>query len=174
MSDAFRSRTANGGNGRDVDARFVRLPSIAERKLGADYTAPVRLDPRLLQQMQRTIKELASKYVETLSAQIVQLAPLIDAACAGGAEARDRLYAIVHDVRGLAGTFGHPIVGSFAKSLCGYMERRASLDATIMRFHIEAMRDALEDPKPDIGLARETLRSLELLIDATGTERSVG
>ncbi len=155
-----------------LDARFVRLPSIAERKLGRDYTAPIRLDPRILDQMQHTISELGSKYAETLAVQIALLAPLIERTCSGIAEARAQLYSTVHDVRGLAGTFGHPIVGSFAKSLCGYMESRSSLDPTIMRFHIEAMRDALEDPHPDAGLARETLRSLDLLIDAAGPERS--
>jgi len=155
-----------------IDARFVRLPSIAERKLGRDYTAPIRLDPRILDQMQQTISELGSKYAETLAAQIALLAPLIERACTGIAEARAQLYSIVHDVRGLAGTFGHPIVGSFAKSLCGYMESCSNLDPTIMRFHIEAMRDALEDPHPDAGLARETLRSLDLLIDATSVEKS--
>lgn len=169
MTDTFRSRTTNG-----VDARFLRLPSIAERKLGPDYAAPIRLDPRVLDQMQRTIKELASKYVETLSTQIALLPPLIGRACSGNAEARDQLYSIAHDVRGLAGTFGHPIVGSFSKSLCGYMETRSNLNPTILGFHIEAMRDALEDPHPDANLARETLRSLELLIDATAAERSVG
>lgn len=155
-----------------IDARFLRLPSIAERKLGRDYTAPIRLDPRILDQMQHTISELGSKYAETLAAQIALLAPLIERASTGIAEARAQIYSIVHDVRGLAGTFGHPIVGSFAKSLCGYMESYSNLDPTIMRFHIEAMRDALEDPHPDVGLARETLRSLDLLIDATGVEKS--
>jgi hypothetical protein len=174
MNDPFRSRTSGGGKAQDADARFVRLPSIAERKLGRDYVAPVRLDPRVLEQMQQTIRELGSKYVETLISQVALLAPLVERACAGVPEARGRFYAVVHDVRGLAGTFGHPIVGSFAKSLCGYMEQRSNLDATIMRFHVEAMRDALEDPHPDAELARETLRSLELLIDASQAERSFG
>ncbi|HEY4345798.1 MAG TPA: hypothetical protein VGN05_15720 [Parvibaculum sp.] len=173
MSETFRPRNADGTD-KSVDARFLRLPSIAERKLGRDYSAPIRLDPRVLDQMQQTIRELGSKYAETLAAQVGLLPPLIQRACAGIAEARGQIYTIVHDVRGLAGTFGHPIVGSFAKSLCGYMESSSGLDPTIMRFHIEAMRDALEDPQPDAGLARETLRSLELLIDAAGDERSVG
>lgn len=169
MSDTFKSEpSANSG----IDARFVRLPSIAERKLGRDYTAPIRLDPRILDQMQLTISQLSSKYAETLAAQIALLAPLIERAAGGAAEARAELYSVIHDVRGLAGTFGHPIVGGFAKSLCGYMESYSSLDPTILRFHIEAMRDALEDPHPDAGLARETLRSLDLLIDAAGAEKS--
>lgn len=167
MSDKIKSEPKSS-----VDARFVRLPSIAERKLGRDYSAPIRLDPRILDQMQLTISQLGAKYAETLTAQITLLLPLIERTCAGIAEARAQLYSIIHDVRGLAGTFGHPIVGSFAKSLCGYMESHSNLDQTILRFHIEAMRDALEDHHPDAGLARETLRSLGLLIDATDAEKS--
>ena len=62
----------------DVAARFVRLPSIAERKLGHDYVAPVRLDPRILDQMQRTIRELGTQYAETLKAQVGSLFAFID------------------------------------------------------------------------------------------------
>src|SRR3546814_19965310 len=98
-----------------IDARFLRLPSIAERKLGRDYTAPIRLDPRILDQMQHTISELGSKYAETLAAQIALLAPLIERASTGIAEARAQIYSIVHDVPRLAGPFRHPIVGTFHK-----------------------------------------------------------
>lgn len=147
-----------------VAARFVRLPSIAERKLGPDYSAPVRLDPRVLDQMQQTIKTLGKQYVDTLGRQIHELLPMIMEACHAPGPKRDAFYAIIHDVRGLAGTFGQPIVGKFARSLCGYIENRDEIDPTIMRFHIEAMRDALEDPYPDDRLAEDTLRSLEQLI----------
>lgn len=147
-----------------VQARFMRIPSIAERKLGRDFSAPVRLDPRVLDQMQRTIKTLAHQYVDTLGRQIHELLPMIADACADRQGARSAFYDIIHDMRGLAGTFGHPIVGKFAKSLCLYMENHQQIDATIIRFHIEAMRDALEDKAPDEQLAEDTLRSLETLI----------
>lgn len=147
-----------------AQARFVRIPSIAERKLGRDYTAPVRLDPRVLDQMQRTIKTLANQYVDTLGRQIHEILPMIADACADRPNARRDFYEIIHDMRGLAGTFGHPIVGKFAKSLCIYMENHSRIDETIIRFHVEAMRDALEDDAPDERLAEDTLRSLEILI----------
>ncbi|MES1990743.1 MAG: hypothetical protein V4441_07310 [Pseudomonadota bacterium] len=149
-------------------ARFVRLPSIAERKMGPGYIAPVRLDPRVLEQMQQTISVLGRQYCDTLSRQIHELLPQIVDVCSGVAGARHRFYETVHDMRGLAGTFGHPIVGRFAKSLCGYMEKFDVIDATIVRFYVEAMRDALEQDKPDERLADETLRSLEQLIIRTG------
>jgi hypothetical protein len=158
----------------DIPARFVRIPSIAERKLGRDYTAPIRLDPRVLDKMQNTIRTLAAAYTETLGTQIASLLPLIEPGSADAGDARSRLYAVAHDIRGLAGTFGMPIVGSFAQSLCNYMEKRTDLDSTIVRFHVEAMRDAVTDPAPDANLAGETLRSLERLIEAAPDARSFG
>ena len=101
-----------------AEVRFVRVPSIAERKLGADYVAPMRLDPRVLEQMQTTIRDLETKYAESLQSQVAMLQILVEPACKGDAEARSRLYALAHDMRGLAGTFGHAIVGQFADSLC--------------------------------------------------------
>ncbi|MDO8421962.1 MAG: Hpt domain-containing protein [Parvibaculum sp.] len=151
-------------NQEPVVARFVRLPSIAERKLGPDYSAPIRLDPRVLNQMQATIKTLGKQYVDTLGRQVHELLPMIADACSGDQAQRSAFYEIVHDVRGLAGTFGHPIVGKFAKSLCHYMQEHATIDQTIVRFHIEAMRDALADAAADDRLAEDTLNSLAQLI----------
>jgi len=155
-------------------ARFVRLPSIAERKMGSGYVAPVRLDPRILEQMQQTITILGRQYCDTLRRQIDELLPQIADVCFGVAGTRHHFYETVHDMRGLAGTFGHPVVGRFAKSLCGYMEKHQTIDATIVRFHVEAMRDALEHDKPDERLADETLRSLEQLILKAGTADHTG
>lgn len=159
----------------DVSARFVRLPSIAERKLGRDYVAPVRLDPRILEQMQQTIRELGAQYAGTLKDQVGSLFAFVEPACAGSAEARGQLYGLAHEVRGIAGTFGFPIVGRFANSLCGYMEERKTIDPTVLRFHVEAMYDALQNAGCDPAVAAETLRSLERLIEtAKSDERSFG
>jgi hypothetical protein len=156
--------------------RFLRLPSVAERKLGPDYTAPVRLDPRILDQMQQTIRELTNKYAETLKAQVGSLFSFVELASAGDAGARNQLYAMAHEVRGLAGTFGYPIIGRFAHSLCSYIEGYKTVDATVMRFHIEAMYDALKQGGGGEVLAEETLASLERLTAVTHAdgERSVG
>tara|TARA_R110000868_G_scaffold4917_1_gene30627 strand:+ start:1651 stop:2166 length:516 start_codon:yes stop_codon:yes gene_type:complete len=155
-----------------VVARFVRLPSIAERKLGPDYSAPIRLDPRVLNQMQATIQTLGKQYVDTLGRQVHELLPMIADACSGNPALRNAFYEIVHDVRGLAGTFGHPIVGKFAKSLCNYMQDHTIIDQTIVRFHIEAMRDALADAAADDRLAENTLQSLGQLIQTTNDART--
>ncbi|MEN6542936.1 Hpt domain-containing protein [Parvibaculum sp.] len=159
----------------DVQARFVRLPSIAERKLGVDFTAPVRLDPRVLDQMQETIRELSARYSENLKTQVGSLFSFIEPAGAGDAEAWNQLYAMAHEIRGLAGTFGYPTVGRFAHSLCGYLENYKSAASTVMRFHVEAMYDAVQSGGADEILASETLMSLERLIALTHEgERSAG
>lgn len=159
----------------NLSARFLRLPSIAERKLGRDYAAPVRLDPRVLDQMQQTIRELGVQYAETLKAQVGSLFAFIDTACRGQHEPRGQLYDLAHEVRGIAGTFGFPVVGRFAHSLCGYLETRRAIDPTVLRFHVEAMYDALQNMQTDPSVADATLKSLERLIESTnGDERSFG
>lgn len=149
------------------EVRFVRVPSIAERKLGSDYVAPMRLDPRILDQMQATIRTLEAKYIEALSAQVSMLQVLVDTACEGDADARSRLYALAHDMRGLAGTFGFSITGRFADSLCGYLEQCNESEwrnGTVIRFHVDAIRDTLESPGTDGTITMETLDALEKLI----------
>lgn len=157
------------GNENSTEVRFVRVPSIAERKLGSEYVAPMRLDPRILDQMQATIRSLETKYVETLSAQVSMLKVLVEPACKGDAEAHGRLYAIAHDVRGLAGTFGFAVTGRFADSLCRHLEqgdKSGKYDDTVIRYHVDAICDTLESPGTDSTISTETLDALEKLIAA--------
>lgn len=150
--------------------RILKVPSVAKRKLGQDITDPVRLDPRVLEKMQDTIKGLESKYAEALSEQVTRLIELSDPAANGDAAAATALYTIAHDIRGLAGTFGRPMVGRFANLLCTYIEghdKIGPLENSIIRFHVEAIREALKNPDSDPNLASETLRALENLIRAT-------
>lgn len=160
--------------GHEIDVRFIRVPSIVERKLGPDHAGPMRLDPRILDHMQEAIRDLEGKYGESLIRQIDLLFRLVEEIEVGNVPARDRLYDIAHDMRGLAGTFGHPLIGRFANSLCTYIEgtvARDILDGTILRFHIEAMRDALANRDDNDAVALETLHALERLIKTTIRER---
>lgn len=157
-----------------IDVRFIRVPSIVERKLGGAHAGPMRLDPRILENMQEAIRKLEGKYGESLIRQIDLLFRLVEEIELGNMQARDRLYDIVHDIRGLAGTFGHPLIGRFANSLCTYIEGTLAfdiLDGTILRFHVEAMRDTITNREDDDAVALETLRALERLIKTTIRER---
>lgn len=174
MTDRSKTDLTEPAGQTPPDVRFIRVPSIAERKLGANYVAPMRLDPRVLDQMQSTIKGLEARYGDALCEQVHTLLTLVDPACNGDPEARSRLYAIVHDMRGLAGTFGHPMVGRFANSLCLYIEGAGTTawnDDTIFRFHLDAIREALESPGADPAITLETLNALQKLIAASAMER---
>ena len=152
------------------ETRILKVPSVAKRKLGHDVTDPVRLDPRVLEKMQSTIKNLESKYAEALSTQVTRLMELSEPATNGDTRAASDLYSIAHDIRGLAGTFGRPLIGRFANLLCTYIEGHDSigpLENSIIRFHVEAIREALKNPDSDPSLASETLRALERLITTT-------
>ena len=119
MSNPSDNQMAQGKDfNATVPARFVRLPSIAEKKLGAAYVAPVRLDPRALEQMQQTIKSLSGEYAVKLATQIRELLHMIEDVCHLPGTSRSKFYDAIHDMRGLAGTFGHPIVG---QTLVGHL-----------------------------------------------------
>ncbi|MBX3505166.1 MAG: hypothetical protein KF895_06765 [Parvibaculum sp.] len=158
------------------DVRFIRVPSIAERKLGTSQTAPMRLDPRVLDKMQTTIRKLETKYAEALSAQVSMVQLLIEPAAKGDMEARERLYSLMHDMRGLAGTFGFPVVGRFANSLCLYIEKAREndwRDASVIRFHVDAIREAVDNPGTDPAITTETLAALERLIASDLAKRKI-
>jgi hypothetical protein len=152
-----------------ADTRFMRLPSVAERKLGADLdAAPIRLDPRAIDHMQDTIDSLRLTYAEALQAQIDRLVALATPACEGYGPAREKLYTIAHDTRGLAGTFGFPLVGRIAHSLCDYLElgkRKTWLDTTLVSLHASAMRDAVKTGSKNEADDEAVLRELEALVD---------
>lgn len=54
-----------------------------------------------------------------------------------------RMYAIAHEIRGQGGTFGFSLITVLGDSLCKFLDRRATLDATdldVVRIHIMAMK----------------------------------
>ena len=60
-----------------------------------------------------------------------------------GADDVRRMYSIAHEIRGQGGTFGFPLITVLGDSLCKFLDRRATLDATdldVVRIHILAMK----------------------------------
>lgn len=66
-----------------------------------------------------------------------------EAASERTAEDVRRMYAIAHEIRGQGGTFGFSLITVLGDSLCKFLDRRPSLDATdldVVRIHIMAMK----------------------------------
>lgn len=81
------------------------------------------------------------------------------AAAQPSAAAIDRLYRSAHDLRGQAATFGFPIAGRIADSLCVVLERASEIadPAPLIKLHVEAMRAVVRQnvrsPDDAVGVA---------------------
>ena len=157
----------SGADGVEV----VQPPSIVTRKLGPGAVLPMRLDPRVLQRMERAIEKMADSYEKSLKTEIRQMLLSHDEWQAGKQEAIHAIYALAHDIRGLAGTFSRPVTGRISNALCQYLEAMPHLDAAdgaVVRLHVDAMfAAAMDAQEPSEEVAKATLAGLERLVGRT-------
>lgn len=155
-------------NGGADGVEVVQPPSIVTRKLGPGAVLPMRLDPRVLQRMERAIEKMADSYEKSLKTEIRQMLLSHDEWQSGKQEAIHAIYALSHDIRGLAGTFSRPVTGRIANALCQYLEALPNLDAAdgaVVRLHVDAMFAAATDAQePSEEVAKATLAGLDRLV----------
>lgn len=106
------------------------------------------LDPSALAKAEAALKSLSSNFAEWMNNEITKLDAAWDQVRTLGATqaAMDSLYLRAHDLKGLGGTYGFPIVTSIAAQLCrqigdGEARLTASLDAIGMQ--IAAIKTAV-------------------------------
>jgi chemotaxis protein histidine kinase CheA len=84
--------------------------------------------------------------------------------------ARDELFRAAHDIKGDAATFGYPLAGAAAESLCRIIEHSPSLErvpAELIAYHINAIQAIVrEHTSPGTeAMAQEINRKLRLVAD---------
>lgn len=154
---------------RDAAGVEIMQPSsLVRQKLGAGAVIPMRLDPRVLKRMENAIENMSGTYAKTLKTEIRAMMNA-HADWEDGESARlAEVYAIAHEIRGLAGTFARPVTGRMANQLCLYLEALPDLSRAeegVVRLHVDAMHAAAmgsNEPQPDVAAA--TLAGLERLV----------
>ena len=104
---------------------------------------------------------LSSNYGDWLQEEIEKLEGAREAIRAAGADRAtiDMLFARAHDLKGLGGTYGFPLVGRIAASLCrllGDGDGRLKAPLALVDAHIKAIKAAV----------RDDIRSADTLIGA--------
>lgn len=116
------------------------------------------------------LREMSDSFEEWLNRDVVRLHTARLAAQSGGwtAEALEILMTISHDVKGMGGTYGYPIVTQMAASLCRLIETdagkaAAQADPGLVYAHVDAIRAAARDGIKNDGhaLGRTLLHALE-------------
>lgn len=115
----LRAKVGSGG----VDSGSLRAANDAIKNLTGEYLQRVDDD---LDRMEALAKSLADATDETARAECVEA-----------------IYAIVHEMRGEAGTFGYPLASKIGNMLCRHIDSLAGphlADSRIVRHHCDALR----------------------------------
>lgn len=101
---------------------------------------------------EKTLEAMSGSFEQWLDADIAKLhAARLNATSAGWTDlAIDALWRAAHDLKGMGGTYGYPIVTQLAASLCRLTETDAGKAATrlnpgLVDAHVDALRASVRD-----------------------------
>lgn len=149
---------------------------FAPRRLGhavAEGIAPVP-DPKLIARAEQALEELSGEFtgwIEEESDSLARCFAALAAATRPDGKLRTAFYRCAHDLRGAAATFGFPLVGTVAESLCQIMEANAEmggeprLPLDVIGHHVAAVRAMIREDirNTDDKTAGELVRHLRRL-----------
>lgn len=133
------------------------------------------LDPAALAKAEAALSSLSGQFDGWLKDELTKLTLAHDAVAASGlsSAAGDQLYTHAHDLKGLGGTYGYPLVTRIAGSLCQLIETaatRSRAPSALVTAHVDAIRTVVdreiktdEDPT-----GRALAQALEAGVQAQG------
>lgn len=145
-----------------IDPREVGLRTLDMKQPVFAPDAVVRADEAL--------SEMAESMQKWIDADIERLQTLRLAAEAAHWDGRsvEALMGCAHDLKGLAATYGYPLVTSIAASLCRLTETEAGKavvqrDASLARAHVDALRALVREDirSPDHPVGKALWQTLE-------------
>jgi len=144
-------------------AQFIQPPNTLRLKVGGSRFGGI--DPSALAKAEAALASLSSQFDEWLNDELRK----IDAArTAIGAEGyttatAETLYLRAHDMKGLGGTYGYPLITRVAASLCKLTDEehvRMKAPLYLIDAHLDAIkaivRDQIKDENHPVGTALST------------------
>ena len=121
---------------------------------------------------EQALAGLSGEFKDWMRSECDRLAAAHDAVVREGFNAgtRDELFRAAHDIKGDAATFGFPIAGFAAESLCRIIEHAPNLDlvpAELIKHHIDAIQAIVREHNTieKAGVASELSRRLRHVAD---------
>jgi hypothetical protein len=110
------------------------------------------ISEEMLARAEAAVESLSAQFGALMASQIAELDRLqAEGAAASSTQqlaTAKRIFEIVHDLRGQAGTFDYPLITRIGSSLCRFTENLTECDARcyeVIRVHIEAMDAVLHN-----------------------------
>lgn len=137
-----------------VSVRYYRFKNkLREKTLGLATMNDdeIAFDEELMAKAMAILDDMAEEYPDWVADLIQQLAE-VHRRCVDTPEQRfqhfEQLHAIAHDMRGQGGTFGYPLMSSFADGLyefTGVSTATSDKNVEIIKAHIDAMRVVIKE-----------------------------
>jgi len=113
-----------------VPAEIIAVPPIIEFKGMVPTEAHVRMDPRVLDRIHDVVAVLQRDYTDVLAGQIKNLTDACATLINDTESATKEIYAISHEIRGIAGTFARPLAGQVAAHICEFLDDQSGAVAS--------------------------------------------
>jgi len=131
-------------------------PNPAQRRLMMVTKGSTGVTAGMLAKAEAALSKLAETYPPMARQEVEEVA---EAVAQGDAE---RVFQLMHVVKGQAATLGQPIIGRLAASLCELARETERLDKSIAVPHVAAMKAALSHGEDAV--ANEVVEELEALV----------
>lgn len=134
-----------------VKVRLYRFRNVLKEKTAGGGSGPVTINPAALQAATAALEKMSEDYPDWVAKNIEELR-VHHARCVDTPASRVRRYAdmreIAHDMKGQGGTFGYPLMTTFAASLYDCVGPRSGMTddhVEIVKSHIDSMAAVIKD-----------------------------
>lgn len=124
--------------------RIIQVPNTLRAKVGPGKG----VDPARLQAAARVIDDLSGDFLARMKRDLINIDGHLAVFESGAdpdadAQAIRKIFSIVHELRGEAGTFGYGLASRIGNMLCVYIDalpQPQSADACVVRHHCDSLR----------------------------------
>lgn len=134
-----------------IKVRIYKIRNKLKDKAAGLGSTELVLDPDALAEAEAMFAKMGEDYPDWAGGLIKTMADLHRRCVDTPAERRplfEQITAIAHDLKGQGGTFGYPLISSFASSLNRFSSRRSDFQDShveIIKAHVDALRAVIRD-----------------------------
>lgn len=130
-----------------VIVRFYRFQNRLKEKTAGLAPGTTSISPKALEEAEKALNKMSEDYPDWVSGLVVKLQEQ-HGRCVDSPEMRPECFEeinhMAHDMKGQGGTFGYPLITSFADSLYGFTIKRpgeiSDNQIELVKSHLDAMR----------------------------------